>query len=142
MNISIQFSIFKLHLQFNYKVHFKQITLNFRTKITQKGYFFSKTQKMNMNIHFTVTHRKTSNFYMRLLDFIYTCQFCISFKIDKISFCFSYIYRLKRNRSRFSLLKFCRSRIHIIAIVKFGNRPIQNLFYLPQRTSTDLCKVH
>ena len=44
-------------------------------------------------------------------------------------------------RSRFSLRKFCRSSIYVITIVKFSNRPIQNLFNFPNRTSMDSCKV-
>ena len=50
---------------------------------------------------------KTSNFYMCLLDFIYTC-----------------IYHLKRNRYRFSLPKFGCSNSFVIAIVEFSNRHI------------------
>ena len=66
-------------------------------------------------LHFTETHRKTSNFDMCLLNFISTCL-CF---IQKL------IYHLKRNWPRFSLPKICRSSIYVIAIVKFSNRPIQ-----------------
>ena len=73
----------------------------------------------NSNIHFTETHRKTSNFDMCLLNFISTCHFCF---IQKI------IYHLKRNWPRFRLPKFFRSSIYVIIIVKFSNSPIQNVF--------------
>ena len=69
---------------------------------------------------------------MCLLNFISICHFCF---IQKI------IYHLKRHWPRFSLLKFCRSSIYLITIVKLSNRSIQNLFNFPQRTSTDFCKV-
>ena len=86
-----------------------------------------------MSRHFTETHRKTSNFYMCLLNFISTCYYCF---IQKI------IYHLKRNWPRFSLPKFCRISIYVITIVKFSNRSIQNPFNFPQRTSMDFCKVY
>ena len=73
-------------------------------------------------VHSTETHRKTSNFD------ISTCHFCL---IQKI------ICYLKRNQPRFSLPKFYRCSIYVIAIVKFSNRPVQNLFNFPQRTSKD-----
>ena len=69
--------------------------------------------------HFTEIHRKTSNFDMCLLSFISTCYFCFMKKI---------IYYFKRNWLRFNLPKFCCSSIYVITIVKFNNRPIQNLF--------------
>ena len=87
----------------------------------------------NSIIHFTETHRKTSNFDMRLLNFISTCHSCF---IQKI------IYHLKRNWPRFSLLKFCRSSIYVITIAKFSNSPIQNVFNFPQGISMDFCKVN
>ena len=43
---------------------------------------------------------------------------------------------------RFSLPKFCRSSIQVIAIVKFGYTPIQNLLNFAQQTPMDFCKVH
>ena len=47
----------------------------------------------------------------------------------------------KRNWPRFSLPKFCRSSIYVIAIVKFSNSPIQNILNFPQWTSMDLVIV-
>ena len=82
--------------------------------------------------YFTETHSKTSNFNVNLLNLVSTCHFCL---IQKI------IYHLKRNWLRCSLPKFCRSSIYVITIVKFSNRPIQNLFNFPQETSVDFCKV-
>ena len=90
------------------------------------------TKYNKSTIHFTETHRKTSNFDMCLLNFISTCRFCF---IQKI------IYHLKRNWPCFSLLKFCSSSLYVINIVEFSNKPIQNLFNFPQRTSMDFCKV-
>ena len=78
------------------------------------------------------THGKTSNFDICVLDFIFTCHFCFIKKI---------IYHLKRNFTRFSLPKFCRSSNYVITIVEFRNRPIQNLHSFPQRTSMDFSKV-
>ena len=69
---------------------------------------------------------------MCVLNFIFTCHFCFIKKI---------IYHLKRNFTRFSLPKFCRSSIYVITIVEFRNRPIQNLLNFPQRTSMDFSKV-
>ena len=83
-------------------------------------------------VHFTETHRKTPNFNVSLLNLISTCHFLSHIK-DYISF--------KKKRGRFSLPKFCRSSIYVITIVKFSNKPIQNLFNFPQETSMDFCKV-
>ena len=75
---------------------------------------------------------KTSNFNMCLLNFIFTCHFRF---IQKI------IYHSKRNLPRFSLMKFCCISIYFIAIVKFNNRPIQNLLNFSERISMDFCQV-
>ena len=69
---------------------------------------------------------------MCLLNFIYTCNVCLTAKI---------MHHLQRNWPCFSLPKFCRSNIHI-TIVKFSNRPFQNPFNFLQRTSMDFCKVY
>ena len=67
---------------------------------------------MNQECYFTLSRRKTSNFAESLLN---------NFK-----------FHLQRNWPRFSsLTKFYRSSIHhVITIVKFSNRPIQNMFKL------------
>ena len=86
--------------------------------------------------HFTEIHRKTSNFDMCLLSFISTCYFCFMKKI---------IYYFKRNWLRFNLPKFCCSSIYVITIVKFNNRPIQNLFNFLSKLlliSVKWCKPH
>ena len=63
---------------------------------------------LNLVLHCTETHRKTSNFYMCLLNSISTYHFCFMQKI---------IYHLKRNWPRFSLPKFSGSSIYVITIV-------------------------
>ena len=70
----------------------------------------SYEQRFGLTYHFTVSHRKTSNFDICLLKFIFTCHFCL---IQKI------IYYLKRNWPFFSLPKFCCSSIYIITVVTF-----------------------
>ena len=65
-------------------------------------------------------------------NFISTCHFCFIRKI---------IYHLKRNQPCFSLLKFCRSSIYVITIVKFSNSSFQTIFNFPDRMSMDFCKM-
>ena len=48
---------------------------------------------------------------------------------------------MQRNWQRFGLRKFYRISIYVITVVKFSNRPIQNLLNLFQRTSMDFGKV-
>ena len=103
---------------------------------SSNSYAVSRIVDTNFNnsiIHFTETHRKTSNFDLCLLNFISTCHSCFIRKI---------IYHLKRNWPRFSLPKFCRSSIYVITIAKFSNSPMQNVFNFPQWTSMDCCKVN
>ena len=89
-------------------VFFKITTfLAFSLNLGHHFLIFNKNS-LNLVLHCTETHRKTSNFYMCLLNFISTYHFYFMQKI---------IYHLKRNWPRFSLPKFSRSSIYVITIV-------------------------
>ena len=73
-----------------------------------------------------------------LLYFCFQIEHTCVFQISPTPVTFALYERLnhlKRNRSRFTIPKFCRSSTYVIAIVKFSNnRPIQTRFNFSQRS--------